>query len=105
VTDPTNFGLPEIRISGFVQHTLGGNQSGEFNDHWNISGDPSNLHWSKTTPIPFIDPSTFAADANDHVIGGNSRCISAAGGAVEQLASGRHGSDAARSWGFRQHAP
>src|SRR5581483_8802749 len=27
VTDPTNFGLPEIRISGFTQHTLGGNES------------------------------------------------------------------------------
>jgi hypothetical protein len=27
VIDPTNFGMPEIRISGFTQHTLGGNQS------------------------------------------------------------------------------
>jgi hypothetical protein len=27
VMDPINFGLPEIRITGFVQHTLGGNES------------------------------------------------------------------------------
>ncbi len=86
--------------------------TGEFNDHWNIKGAPSNLHWSKTTPIPFIDPSTFTTDADDHVIGGNPQCISAAGGqaAVDQLAriwmlcSGRHGSDTSRAWGFRQHA-
>jgi hypothetical protein len=28
--------------------------TGEFNDHWNITGDPANLHWSKETPIPFL---------------------------------------------------
>ena len=27
VTDPINFGMPEIRIGGFDQHTLGGDQS------------------------------------------------------------------------------
>ena len=27
--------------------------TGEFNDHWNITGDPSNLHWSKNNSHPF----------------------------------------------------
>ena len=30
-----------------------------FNDHWNITGDPVNLHWSKNTPIPFLDADQF----------------------------------------------
>jgi hypothetical protein len=62
--------------------------TGEFNDHWNITGDPSNIHWSKDTAIPFIDPSTFTTDVNGHVIAGNTQCIAAAGGqaAVDQLA-------------------
>jgi hypothetical protein len=33
--------------------------TGEFNDHWNITGSPSNIHWSKNVPIPYIDPSQF----------------------------------------------
>jgi hypothetical protein len=33
--------------------------TGEFNDHWNITGDPANLHWSKDTPIPFLDADQF----------------------------------------------
>jgi hypothetical protein len=51
--------------------------TGAFNDHWNITGDPSNIHWSKNTPIPFIDLSTFTTDANNHVIDGNAQCIGA----------------------------
>jgi hypothetical protein len=31
----------------------------EFNDHWNITGDPSNIHWSKNTPVPYVDPTQF----------------------------------------------
>jgi len=27
--------------------------TGEFNDHWNITGDASNLHWSKKYSHPF----------------------------------------------------
>jgi hypothetical protein len=67
--------------------------TGEFNDHWNITGDPHNIHWSKNVAIPYIDPSTFTTDADGHVIGGNAGCIAAAsatpGGqaAVDQLAS------------------
>ncbi len=62
--------------------------TGEFNDHWNITGDPSNIHWSKDSAIPFFDPSTFTTDVNGHVIAGNTQCIAAAGGqaAVDQLA-------------------
>jgi hypothetical protein len=63
--------------------------TGEFNDRWNITGSPNNIHWSKTTSIPFIDPSTFITDGSGNVIGGNSQCIAAAGNqsAVNQLAS------------------
>jgi hypothetical protein len=62
--------------------------TGESEDRWNITGPASNIHWSPTTPIPYIDPSTFTTDANGNVIGGNSQCISAAGAAaVNQLAT------------------
>lgn len=62
--------------------------TGEFNDRWNITGSPNNIHWSKTTPIPFIDPSTFITDGSGNVIGGNQQCINAAGpAAVNQLAT------------------
>ncbi len=40
--------------------------TGEFNDRWNITGSPNNVHWSTTTPIPFVDAS-------------DPRCIAAAG--------------------------
>jgi hypothetical protein len=62
--------------------------TGEFNDRWNITGSPNNIRWSKTTPIPFIDPSTFITDGSGNVIGGNQQCINAAGpAAVNQLAT------------------
>jgi hypothetical protein len=64
--------------------------TGEFNDHWNISGDPGNIHWSKRTSVPFIDPSTFGTDGSGNVTG-NTACINAAGGpasaAAQQLSS------------------
>jgi outer membrane receptor protein involved in Fe transport len=70
--------------------------TGSFNDRWDISGDPSNLHWSKNVPIPYIDPSTFVTDLGGNVIGGNQQCINAAfaaGGqaAVNQLNGGPFG--------------
>jgi Carboxypeptidase regulatory-like domain/TonB dependent receptor len=40
--------------------------TGEFNDRWNITGSPSNIHWSANNAIPFV----AATD---------SRCIAAAG--------------------------
>ena len=65
--------------------------TGEFNDHWNLTGNPSDFHWTKTLPsIPFIDPSLFILDSNDHVIGGGDpRCLAAAPTQVlrDQLAS------------------
>ena len=33
--------------------------TGEFNDHWNITGSPANVHWSKNVPIPYVDPGQF----------------------------------------------
>ena len=41
--------------------------TGEFNDHWNITGDPANLHWSKNTPIPFLDADQFTTVEYDPV--------------------------------------
>jgi hypothetical protein len=52
--------------------------TGIFEDRWDISGSPSNIHWSTTTAIPFIDPSTFTVDGSGNVIGGNAQCIGAA---------------------------
>ncbi len=50
------------------------------NDRWNIKGDPSNIHWSRSTAIPFLDASdpicqgaaTTPAlqDALNNVVGG-----------------------------------
>jgi hypothetical protein len=66
--------------------------TGIFEDRWDISGSPSNIHWSTSTPIPFIDPSTFTVNGFGNVIGGNSQCIQAARkagglGAVNMLAN------------------
>lgn len=44
--------------------------TGEFADRWDISGSPKNIHWSPTTPIPYVDPSQFNADSNGNVTGG-----------------------------------
>src|SRR5262249_6585258 len=30
--------------------------TGNFNDHWNITGDPSNLNWNHNKPIPYYGP-------------------------------------------------
>jgi Carboxypeptidase regulatory-like domain/TonB dependent receptor len=70
--------------------------TGAFNDRWNITGDPGNIHWSPTIPIPYIDPTTFTTDSGGNVIGGNQQCINAAfaaGGqaAVNQLSGGLNG--------------
>jgi hypothetical protein len=59
--------------------------TGEFNDHWNITGSPSNIHWSPTVPIAFVDPSTFGTDSSGKVTG-NGQCISATGGAASAAA-------------------
>ncbi len=66
--------------------------TGEFNDHWNIFGDPSNIHWSKIVPadgngpIPYY---TFTTDSSGNLVG-NSACIASAGGSailLNQLAT------------------
>ncbi|HEY6767975.1 MAG TPA: TonB-dependent receptor [Candidatus Sulfotelmatobacter sp.] len=43
--------------------------TGEFNDRWNMTGPASNIHWSATTPIPFIDPSQFVYNSDGTVVG------------------------------------
>ncbi len=53
--------------------------TGELNDRWNMTGSPSNIHWSPTNPIPYVDFSTFGTDSSGNVTG-NAQCIAAAGG-------------------------
>jgi hypothetical protein len=64
--------------------------TGIFEDRWDISGSPSNIHWSTTTPIPYVND--FTTDASGNVTGGNPQCIAAAQkaggqGAVNMLAN------------------
>ena len=44
--------------------------TGEFNDRWNMSGNPKDVHWSATTQIPFFD---FSDDAHS-----NAACVNQA---------------------------
>ena len=60
VTDPTNFGMPEIRISGFVQHTLGGNQS------WPLYTTPNYT-------LQFTDSATYVIGKHNLKFGGEFR--------------------------------
>jgi hypothetical protein len=60
VTDPVNFGMPEIRISGFTQHTLGGNQS------WPLFTTPNQT-------LQFTDNATYIAGKHNLKFGGEFR--------------------------------
>ena len=60
VMDPTNFGMPEIRIGGFVQHTLGGNQS------WPLYTTPNQT-------LQFTDSATFVIGKHNLKFGGEFR--------------------------------
>jgi hypothetical protein len=51
--------------------------TGEFEDRWNISGPPGDVHWSALNPLPYIDPSQFNADVNGNVIGGTTSAAQA----------------------------
>jgi hypothetical protein len=82
-----------INVQGSLPYTLGDfgddiSGTGEFNDRWNISGPPKNIHWSAKQSIPYI--SDFSTDDSGNVIG-NQQCIDAAGGpttdAAQQLLS------------------
>lgn len=48
--------------------------TGEYNDRWNLFGNPADLHWSKNSPIPYFDYSTFT-DNNGVPTSGNPACI------------------------------
>lgn len=59
--------------------------TGEFEDRWNISGSPSNIHWSPSNSIPYTDDFTIDGGGN---VTGNQACINAAGpseAALEQM--------------------
>ena len=61
VIDPINFGMPEIRIGGgFVQHTLGGNQS------WPLYTTPNQT-------LQFTDSATFVVGKHNLKFGGEFR--------------------------------
>ncbi len=57
----------------YTLYDLGNDVSltGEFNDRWDFSGNPGDVHWSPKNPIPYIDPSNFTSDANGNVTGGS----------------------------------
>ena len=94
-----------VSLEGGEPYTLGdfGNDTsttGEFNDRWDMTGSPANIHWSAVNSIPYIDPSQFNTDSNGNVTTGvNStaqRCVSQAfsfGGqdAANQLVGGPFG--------------
>jgi hypothetical protein len=65
--------------------------TGEFADRWDFTGNPGDVHWSPSTPIPFIDASQFLADANGNVTGGSTpaaeKCYAAAIAAGGQAAA------------------
>jgi hypothetical protein len=72
--------------------------TGEYLDRWNFQGNPKDIHWSASNPIPFIngDPAApggpqFTADANGNVTGGTNptaqRCYQAAISAGGQAAA------------------
>ncbi len=44
--------------------------TGEYEDRWNFTGNPADVHWSASTPIPYVHPSQFTADSNGNVTGG-----------------------------------
>jgi hypothetical protein len=49
--------------------------TGEYNDRWNMTGPVSNIRWSPTTSIPYIDPNAsvapFNTNSNGDVVSGN----------------------------------
>jgi Carboxypeptidase regulatory-like domain/TonB dependent receptor-like, beta-barrel len=64
-----------VTLEGGEPYTLGDfsddvSLTGEFNDRWNISGSPGNIHWSAINPLSYIDPSQFNADSNGNVTSG-----------------------------------
>ena len=60
VTDPANFGLPEIRVTGFTQHMLGGNES------WPLYTTPDQT-------LQFTDNATFITGKHSLSFGGEFR--------------------------------
>jgi hypothetical protein len=44
--------------------------TGEFNDRWNMTGNPKDIHWSPSMPLPFFD---FSDDAHS-----NAACLAQA---------------------------
>ena len=75
--------------------------TGEFNDRWNMTGPASNIHWSPSTTIPYIDPSLFNIATNGDVASGTTpaaqSCVTdarAAGGqAAANMLAGPNGYD------------
>jgi hypothetical protein len=91
-----------VTLEGGEPYTLGDfnddvSLTGEFNDRWNISGSPANIHWSAINPLPYIDPfplngpPAFNTDANNNVISGTTpaaqACVTSALAAGGQAAA------------------
>jgi hypothetical protein len=64
-----------VTLKGGEPYTLSdiGNDTsttGEFNDRWDMTGSPANIHWSAVNSIPYIDPSQFNTDSDGNVTTG-----------------------------------
>jgi Carboxypeptidase regulatory-like domain len=59
-------GYPILLYDDYDDLSLTGEGNNASNERWNIQGNPSNLKWSATSPIPFLDQSdpTCQAVAN-----------------------------------------
>ena len=56
-------GAPRLLYDDYNDLSLTGEGNNSSNERWNIKGDPSNLKWSPTAPIPFL-PNTLDEDGN-----------------------------------------
>jgi hypothetical protein len=75
-----------LNLQSSEPYTLGDfgddiSETGEFNDRWNMTGPAGNVHWSATTPLPYVSFDDFSTDGSGNVTG-NPQCIAAAGGAA-----------------------
>ncbi|MGA8762058.1 MAG: TonB-dependent receptor [Candidatus Sulfotelmatobacter sp.] len=92
-----------VMLEGGEPFTLGDfgddiSLTGELNDRWNMTGPPSNIHWSVFNPIPFVDPSQFIEDPNTFNVTGGATpaaqlCVNQAFATGGQAAANQLGAD------------
>jgi Carboxypeptidase regulatory-like domain/TonB dependent receptor len=67
-----------VNLQGGEPYTLGDfnddlSETGEYNDRWDMTGSPKNIHWSQIAPLPQVAPGVgnFNFNTNGDVISGN----------------------------------